>query len=123
MNKRARRLIGAAGLVLIFTAALHGSGTAGVSTAIAESSASDFLKETVPGLWLFFSWHLVAIGLGALVAAMNGNREMRPLVWFITGVSLVDMLWLLRVAGLFVGTGLLALAALLLVAGVAQREP
>lgn len=122
MKRRARVLVAVAALILLATAAFHGSGHGDVSAAIAASSASAFLQGVVPGLWLFFSWHLVAIGLGALAVAMRGGRSMKPLLWFVTVVTLVDTLWLLKVAGVFAGTGLLALSALCLAAGAAQWD-
>lgn len=115
MSRWPQALAALAALVLVATAVFHGSGYSGVSESIGGSSASSFLKGVVPGLWLFFSWHLAALGLGALWAALRGGASMRALVWFAAAVVAVDTLWLLKLAGLFAGTALLALAAACLV--------
>lgn len=117
-----RALAGVAALVLFATAAFHGSGYSGVSESIAASSASSGLKEIVPGLWLFFSWHLSALGLGALWATLRGSSTMRALVWFGAAVVAVDTLFVLKLAGFFAGTVLLALATACLVVAAVQWE-
>jgi hypothetical protein len=122
MTTLPRVLAGVAGAILVATAMLHGSGTASVSESIAGTAASPFVQRMVPGLWLFFSWHLIALGCGMLAAAWRGGAAMRALVWFAAVVVLVDTLWVLRLAGLFAGTALLALATLCLV-GAAARWP
>lgn len=106
-----RFLTGLAGLVLLATAALHASGYVSVSESIASSGASPFVKSVVPGLWLFFSWHLSALALACFWATARASESARPLVWFVAGVVIIDLVWLLRTAGVFPGSVLLALVA------------
>lgn len=118
-GKLPRFSIGLAGFVLLGTAALHASGYRSVAEAIAGSEVSSFIKRAAPSLWLFFSWHLSALAAGCFWAAVQGGAAARVLVWFVAVVVIVDLLWVLSIAGLFAGTGLLALAAVCtIVAGV-----
>lgn len=118
---RAPRFLAAlGGLLLLATAALHGSGYGGISAAIAEAPVDAFVRDVVPSLWLFFSWHLAALAVAAMVAAFLGATHLRPLLWFAAVVAFVDMLWVFTLAGVFIGTALLALAALCLVAAAAR---
>jgi hypothetical protein len=103
---------GAAALILLVTAAFHATGYPSVSRELAASSASPFVKDAAPMLWLFFSWHLVALAAGVPAAAIGLGRAARPVLFACAGVVAVDLCWVFSVAGVFAGTVLLFVAAL-----------
>lgn len=110
-----RILTALAAIVLAATAAFHATGYGAVVDAVASPDASSFLRKALPGIWLFFSWHLVALAAGLGWASFSGSAAARPLVSFIAILTCVDTLFVLRLAGFFVGTGLLAGAAVAVV--------
>lgn len=107
----ATALAAIAAVLLIATAAFHATGYPSVSRGIASSAASAFVKAAVPTLWLFFSWHLVAVALGVLGAALALGRAARPVLVACAVVIAVDLGWVFSIAGLFAGTVLLFVAA------------
>jgi hypothetical protein len=66
MSKLPRVAAAVGALLLLGTAAYHGTGYKEVSQSIASSTAGVFLKHAVPGLWIFFSWHLAAMALACV---------------------------------------------------------
>jgi hypothetical protein len=101
-----------AALILMATAAFHATGYSSVARSIDASSASPFVKAAAPMLWLFFSWHLVAVAVGVSATAIGLKRAARPVLFACAAIVAVDLCWVLSIAGVFAGTVLLFLAAL-----------
>lgn len=98
-------------ILLLATAAFHGTGYSGVRDALAASSTSAFLVSALPGVWLHFSIHLVvlvAFGVLALFLA-QGARSVLGLVALAVSA---DAALVFSFAGFFAGVALLAGAAL-----------
>lgn len=106
-----RILTSVAAIVLIATAAFHATGYRALASSPGLSALSPFFQKSLPGIWLFFSWHLVALALGLAWASVRGARSARPLVTFIAVLACVDTLFVFSLAGVFAGTLLLAVAA------------
>jgi hypothetical protein len=106
-----RALAALTAILLAVTAAFHATGYRAVAEAVAGSAMSPFFRAVLPGIWLFFSWHLVALALGLAWASLRGTPPVRPLVVFIAILVSVDTLFVFSLAGLFAGTVLLACAA------------
>lgn len=117
MKNLARIKIGGVGGLLLVTAIYHASGYRGVSSRLVSSSLSSELATILGGLWLFFSWHLLVVGLAVVWAAVSGAARWRPVLLFLGLVAIGDFLWVLRMAGWFPGTVLLLLAGLGLLVG------
>ena len=116
MRSNAPRLLTSfAASVLVLTAAFHATGYGALSESVATSAISPFFQKALPGIWLFFSWHLVALAVGLAWASLRGGGSARPLVTFIAVLACGDTLFVLSVAGIFAGTLLLAGAAICLV--------
>ena len=109
--KMPRILAALAAIVLVATAAFHATGYGAIVDAVGASAMSSFFRKALPGIWLFFSWHLVALAFGLGWASMRGSGSARPLVSFIAILTCVDTLFVFSLAGLFAGTVLLAGAA------------
>ena len=110
-----RVLAGIAAIVLVATAAFHATGYRPIVDGVSASALSPFFRRALPGIWLFFSWHLVALAVGLGWASIRGSSSARPLVWFIAVIVCVDTLFVFSLAGLFAGTVLLSFAAIGLV--------
>lgn len=106
-----RILTSVAAIVLIATAAFHATGYRALAGSPGLSAMSPFFRKSLPGIWLFFSWHLTALALGLVWASVGGGRSARPLVTFIALMVCVDTLFVFSLAGVFAGTVLLAVAA------------
>ncbi len=118
-----RAKVAGSGLLLLVTAALHASGYRQLGARLASASVPPELAEALTGTWLFFSWHLLVLGVAALWAAISGAGWLRPVLLFCGVVAIGDFLWVLSVAGWFPGTVLLLLAGLgLLVGGYLWRQ-
>lgn len=102
----------AAALVLLATAAFHATGYRPLVDAISASALSPFFRRSLPGIWLFFSWHLVAIALALAWSAIRGSSHARPLMIFCAVLVSVDTVFVFSLAGFFAGTALLVAAAL-----------
>jgi hypothetical protein len=59
-----RVLAGIAAIVLLATAAFHATGYRAIVEGVSASALTPFFRRALPGIWLFFSWHLVALALG-----------------------------------------------------------
>lgn len=112
----------AAALILVATAAFHATGYPSVARGVASSSASSFVKAAAPTLWLFFSWHLIAVALGVLATALALRRAARPVLFAFSIVVAVDLCWVFSIAGVFAGTVLLFIV-LLCTVGAACLSP
>lgn len=110
----ARILAGIAAIVLVAGATFHSTYYLNVSKAVSASGIPKFMRQTLPGLWLFFSWHLLALAAAAGWAALRGTPSARPLVVFCTAVIGIDTAIVFSLNGLFVGTFMLAGATLCL---------
>jgi hypothetical protein len=106
-----RILAGVAASVLIATAIFHATGYPAIADGISATTLSPFFRRALPGIWLFFSWHLLALAFGLGWASISGSGSARPLVWFVAVVVCVDTLFVYSSAGFFAGTLLLFLAA------------
>ena len=117
-----RALIAFAAVTLLVTAAFHATGYRAVAAAVSATTMSSFFQNTLPGVWLFFSWHLGALAIGLSWIALVASPQMKPLLWFISVVLFVDTLFVVSIAGVFPGTILLAVAVVsLLVASIVAR--
>jgi hypothetical protein len=107
-----RSLPGLASLLLLATGLFHATGTSGVVEIVADPAFGQFYSRALPGVWAFFSWHLVALALGAGWVAVRAAASARPLLVFLALVAAVDTLLVGAGAGpMFVGTLMLAAAA------------
>jgi hypothetical protein len=105
-------LVVVASTILVATAAFHATGYSSVARQVASSSLSPFFKRALPPIWLFFSWHLVAIALAVSAASFSRLAAVaRPILLAAAVVVAVDFLWVLSIAGLFAGTILLLTAS------------
>ncbi len=119
-----RAKVGGAGGLLLATAALHATGYRSVMSHVEGGSLPPELVAVVGGLWMFFSWHLFAVGVAAVLAAIVGSTWLRPAILFCAVVTLIDFWLLFRVTGWFPGTILILLAGLgLLVGGWYWKTP
>ncbi|MDP9191373.1 MAG: hypothetical protein M3P06_06705 [Acidobacteriota bacterium] len=114
-SKTPRILAALAATVLVATAAFHATGYSALADSVTASAISPFFQKALPGIWLFFSWHLIALAMGLAWASLRGSSSARPLVTFIALLACADTLFVLSLAGLFAGTLLLVGAALCLV--------
>ncbi|MEW6207101.1 MAG: hypothetical protein AB1631_01955 [Acidobacteriota bacterium] len=111
----ARWLILAASVMLLATALFHGSGYGGVARSIEASDVKPFLISAVKGLWLMFSIHLIVVSF-ALVA-VSRSLQAKRFVLLCALFPIADTVILLIFAGVFAGTIMMAVAALLLIGG------
>ncbi|HUO84822.1 MAG TPA: hypothetical protein VM534_06870, partial [Thermoanaerobaculia bacterium] len=107
-----RILAAIAAIALAATAAFHATGYQDIVEAVSATEMSRFFRDVLPGIWLFFSWHLLALALGLGWAVLRADRSVRALVTFIAGLVCVDTLFVFSLAGLFPGTLLLFGAAI-----------
>ncbi len=104
-----------AAVVLLATAAVHGTGYASVSSSIVAVGAKPGLVAVVRALWLMFSAHLIILAI--VVALASGVAGGRRVILACALIPAADTALLLRFVGLFVGTFALAGATVLLVLG------
>ncbi len=112
MTRAARILCVVGCALLLITALFHGTGFSDVRDAISESTASGFLMRAVPGLWLHFSIHLVALAAFGILAMFSLAHGARRLVALLALVVAADAGLVLSLAGFFAGVALLVAAAL-----------
>lgn len=111
MTRTAKLLCAIACALLLVTAVFHSLDYVQVYNAVEKSITSEFFRNTLPGLWLHFSVHLVvlfAFGILALRSAYGTRRLLGLLALAIT----VDTVFVLFFAGFFSGVALLAVAAI-----------
>jgi hypothetical protein len=114
-EKAARWLILAASVILLATALFHGSGYGSVARSIEASDVRPFLISAVKGLWLMFSIHLIVVS-SALVA-VSRSLQAKRFVLLCALFPIADTIILLVFAGVFAGTIMIAVAAILLLGG------
>lgn len=110
-----RILSGLCGILLLVTAYYHSTGFEGVNSALASSGLSGFYAEALSMQWLFFSWHLAALSVPLIWAALSNPGWFFPATIFCLAVTFGDFLWVFSVAGWFPGTYILFGVALMLV--------
>lgn len=110
-SKTARILAAAAAVVLFATAAFHATGYEPLRDAVSGSTLIPFFRDAIPGIWLFFSWHLAALACALGWISLRHSHSARPLLVFAAIVVCVDTLFVISLAGFFAGTALLAAAA------------
>ena len=113
-----RSLVGAGAVLVACVSALHSTGTEAVRKAVSLVELSAFMTQSMPVLWIHFSWHLGAIGAALAWNALAAPRAFRAITAFCAVIVLGDFLFVFSIAGWFLGTyglatvfGLLAAAA------------
>jgi hypothetical protein len=113
-----RWAIGAAGVILVGTACLHAIGYRPLIEQLVASRIHPPWLAGVKGLWLVFSFHLIILGALFLAAAIRPSWVAKPVLLIAGLVPATDTVVLFAFVGVFVGTVLLGLAALLVYVGV-----
>ncbi len=106
---------------MIVTAGLHAAGYRPLAEQLATSNIQAAWLAGVKGLWLVFSLHLVIVGGLLLLAGIRPGCVGKTVLLIAGLVPAGDTVVLFSFVGLFVGTVTLALAALLVYAGIALR--
>ncbi|HET7691674.1 MAG TPA: hypothetical protein VFM44_01160 [Gemmatimonadota bacterium] len=119
-QKTSRILSRFAAIVLLATAIFHATGYTDLDRAVDASDLSPFFRRALPRIWLFFSWHLIAVAGALGWASLSGSRSGRPLLTFAAILICADALFVLWVAGFFAGTVLLFAAAVCAVVAAAR---
>ncbi len=111
--KRARWLVRLGSLVLVATAAFHGTGYTEVTDAVAESNLEGMITGAIGGLWLYPSVHWLFLAFLAVVTLrFRSPGARRWVLALIAGLLVVDITILLIHVGPFVGEAMLGVAAL-----------
>ena len=118
-----RWALGAAGIIMVATAGLHAMGYRPLVAQLAASSIAPAWLAGVQGLWLIFSIHLVILGGLFLTAAIRLTGVDKRILVIAGLVPTADTVVLFAFVGVFVGTILLGIAALLVYLGVVLRRP
>ncbi len=106
----------AAAAILLLTSAVHGTAFPGALAEVADPPVDQFMNNLLPGMWLFFSWHLAVVAMAVLLVSRRRRCESRAVLGFAATVTAADAVWVGSLAGwLFFGTLLIALAAALLI--------
>jgi hypothetical protein len=120
----AQALVALASLALIVAAALHGIlGYPAVSGALHATDVPQRMISALKAVWLFVSWHWVAVDIFALMAAFARTSPRRAILLLCGLVPLVDAVGAYSALGLFIGDELLAVAALAFLASAALFPP
>ncbi len=114
--RRSRIAATAGSVILLLTSAVHGTAFPDALAEVADPPVDQFMHDVLPGMWLFFSWHLAVVAIAVLWVSRRTQRESRTLLGFAAAVAAGDAVWVGLLAGwLFFGTLLLAVAAALLI--------
>lgn len=116
-----RWALGAAGIIMVGTAGLHAIGYRPLAQQLAASNIHEAWAAGVRGLWLIFSLHLVILGGLLMTAAVTPTGVSRKVLVIVGLLPAADTVMLFSFVGVFVGTILLSVAALLVYLGVALR--
>jgi hypothetical protein len=122
MKQLHRILAGLAALFLLIAAALHSMGYQAVTNVVSGLSGDPIFRRALPAMWLFFSWHLIAFAGAVAWVSLRGATSARLFLIFAAIVCVVDTAFVFHLAGVFIGTIVLALAAVCLV-GAAVKWP
>jgi hypothetical protein len=120
----AQALVALGSLVLFVGAALHG--IAGSRVAFGVLRGTDIpprIASALKAVWLFASWHWIAVDIFALIAAFARTSPRRTILLLCGLVPLVDAAGAYYAIGLFIGDELLAVAALAFLASAALFPP
>jgi hypothetical protein len=120
----AQALVAVGSLVLFTGAALHG--ISGYRVAFAALQGADIphpIISAFEAVWLFASWHWIAVDIFALIAAFARTSPRRTILLLCGLVPLVDAAGAYAAIGLFIGDELLAVAALAFLASAALFPP
>ena len=117
-NKAARILVALGGIVLFASAAVHSVVYAkGLSPALSASNLAAPLQAALRAIFLLVSWDWIVIGVIVLVAAFTETKLRKILVLFCGVAVLVQTGLALAFIGLFIGSEMMASAALLIICG------
>jgi hypothetical protein len=125
-NRRriAQALVILGSLALFVGAGLHGiAGYREVFGALRGTDVPPRLISVFKAVWLFVSWHWIAVDIFALIAAFAQTSPRRTILLLCGLVPLVDAAGAYSAIGLFIGDELLAVAALALLASAALFPP
>jgi len=123
-KRTAQALVVLGSLVLFVGAALHGiAGYREVFAALRGTDVPPRLISVFKAVWLFVSWHWIAVDIFALIAAFARQSPRRTILLLCGLVPLVDAVGAYSAIGLFIGDELLAVAALAFLASAALFPP
>jgi hypothetical protein len=124
-RKRIAQALVALGSIALFVgAALHAiAGYPAVSAALQGTEVPHRLISAFKAVWLFASWHWIAVDMFALIAAFARTSPRRAILLLCGLVPLVDAAGAYSALGLFIGDELLAVAALAFLASAALFPP
>ena len=115
----AQALVALGSLLLFACAGLHGIlGYGAVFGALHETSAPRRTISALKAAWLMDSWHWIAVGILALIAAFAPTSPHRAVLFLCGLVAFVDAASAYSSVGLFIGDELLAVAAIVFFASV-----
>jgi len=125
-NRRriAQALVALGSLVLFIGAALHG--IAGYRIAFGAVQGADIphpILSAFKAVWLFVSWHWIAMDIFALIAAFARTSPRRTILLLCGLVPLVDAAGAYSAIGFFIGDELLTVAALAFLTSAALFPP
>jgi len=120
----AQALVVLGSLVLFVCAALHGiGGYREAFPALQGTEVPHGVISAFKAVWLFVSWHWIAVGIFALIAAFARTSPRRTILLLCGLVPLVDAAGAYCALGPFIGDELLTVAALAFLAGAALFPP
>lgn len=107
---------------MLVTAGIHALGYRPVTAQLATSGLDAVWQSGIKGLWLIFSLHLVIVGALFLVASVRPAKVSKAVLVIAGLVPAGDTVMLYRFVGVFIGTVVLAIAAVLLYVGVGLQR-
>jgi hypothetical protein len=116
-----RWAFGLAGILMIVMAALNAAGYGQIARLLSSSGIPAAWLGGIKGLWLIYSIHLIIVGTLFLMAAARPEWVGRPILAVAGFVPVADTILLLTFVGVFVGSVVLGLSALLVIGGAAAR--
>jgi hypothetical protein len=120
----AQALVVLGSLVLFVGAALHAiAGYPAVSGALQGTEVPHRIISALKAVWLFVSWHWIAVDIFALIAAFARTSPRRTILLLCGLIPLVDAAGAFYAIGPFIGDELLTVAALAFLASAALFPP
>lgn len=116
--KVVRWLLVLACVVLLASAALHSIGASFVFPALDRSDLRPELRQALKAMWLLFSVELLSLGV---LAGWLARRPITMLIWICLFATALSTAVGLFYAGVFIGTELLILASVLLLAAALMQ--
>ncbi len=117
-----RGLMGAAGIILLGTAVMHGIGYSPLVEQLGPSGIEPDWLGGVKGLWIIFSLRLAILGILFLVAAARPGAAGRGILSIAGLIPVADTVVLLAFVGVFPGSVTLGLASLCIFAALGFGE-